>query len=411
MPDYRPYMPKEFHEEFDAFCKVHAEKGMRSVNPNSLRNRLDEELVQDWIKNVVEPGRLEGQANPYKRIEQLDTEGVAAEVLFPDFGLPFHLDPPLVAAMVGSAPTPRQVEVANKAHNRWIADFCAAAPGRFKGIAVCSFADVDDTVTELHWAKEAGLIGVVLPAVDEDVPFFHSRYEPIWSTLEDLEMIVHTHIAISSITKNFATGILKAIPHPACAVPMYAPFNMSNCMQILTHLIWGGVLERHPRLQIVPTEQGSSWVISALQGMDYAWEQSYLRRDVREVVKHKPSEYYKRQVHMGSSLFSLAEMEARYEIGVDKMCLGMDYPHHEGTWATAGTPSYLQATLGAARVPAEEAIQMLGGNAARLWGFDSEALQPVADRIAPTIDEILTPPTIDMFPRGDVRKPLGPRSS
>jgi predicted TIM-barrel fold metal-dependent hydrolase len=180
-----------------------------------------------------------------------------------------------------------------------------------------------------------------------------------------------------------------------------------SCQQVLSHLIWGGVLERHPRLQIVPTEQGTGWVVSALRGMDYSWERSYLRRDVREVVKHKPSEYYRRQVHMGSSLFSLAEAEARHEIGVDKINIGMDYPHHEGTWGSGpGTVRYLQATLGAAGVPADEAIQMLGGNAARLWGFDGEVLRGLADRIAPTITEILTPPTVDYYPRGDVHKPL-----
>ena len=51
--------------------------------------------------------------------------------------------------------------------------------------------------------------------------------------------------------------------------------------QILTHMIWGGVLERHPDLQMVLTEQGTGWVISALRGMDYSWDDSYLRRDMR----------------------------------------------------------------------------------------------------------------------------------
>jgi hypothetical protein len=71
---------------------------------------------------------------------------------------------------------------------------------------------------------------------------------------------------------------------------------------------------------------GSGWVVSALEGMDYSFTGSYMRRDVREVVRMPPSEYFKRQCHLGSSLFSLAEAGARREIGVEKLAIGVDYP-------------------------------------------------------------------------------------
>jgi predicted TIM-barrel fold metal-dependent hydrolase len=407
MADYRPYLPAGYREEFDAFCEVHAREGSRTIDPKSLSQRIDAELVEQWVKAVIEPGRTAGQSDPHQRLKELDHEGIAGEVIFPDFGLPFELYPPLVAALRGYTVSADKVEVANRAHNRWLADFCSAAPERLAGLGVVSFVDVDATVEELGWAKEAGLAGIVLPAVDENVPFFHQRYEPIWSVLEELEMPVATHTAISSVTKHMATGTLTSVPHPGCALPIMTAQAFFFTQQILTHLIWGGVLERHPNLHVALTEQGSGWVISALKGMDYSWESSYLRRDVREVVRRKPSEYFARQVHMGSSLFSLAEANARHDIGVDKICIGMDYPHHEGTWGSGpGTLYYLQATLGAAGVIPDEARQMLGGNAARLWGFDTQALQPVVDRIGLSLDEILTPPAENHFPRGDVHKPL-----
>jgi predicted TIM-barrel fold metal-dependent hydrolase len=288
-----------------------------------------------------------------------------------------------------------------------LADFCSASHGRFGGLAVVSFADVDGTVAEIQWAKEHGLIGIVLPTVDESTPFFHPRHEPIWSLLEELEMPVNSHTAISAVTNHVATQTLAAVPHPACAAPIMTAQAFFYTQQILTHLIWGGVLERHPRLQVALTEQGSGWVISALRGMDYSYDRSYLRRDVREIVKHRPSEYFERQVHMGSSLFSRAEAEARYEIGVHKICIGMDYPHHEGTWgAGPGTTEWLRATLGATGVPADEARLMLGDNATRLWGFDTRRLREVADSVGPNLLTVLSPPTADFFPRGDVNKPL-----
>jgi hypothetical protein len=148
-------------------------------------------------------------------------------------------------------------------------------------------------------------------------------------------------------------------------------------------------------------------VVSALRGMDYSWADSYLRRDVREIVKHPPSFYYRRQVHIGSSLFSLAEAEAREAIGVDKILIGADYPHHEGTWgAGPGTTDYLRATLGAAGVPVDDARLMLGDNAIGTFGFDRAALRTVADEVGADLGLILTPPTEDLFPRGDVHKPL-----
>lgn len=216
-----------------------------------------------------------------------------------------------------------------------------------------------------------------------------------------------THTAISAVTTYMPTGSLMKVPHPACAVPIMTAQAYFFTQQILNHMVWGGVLEKHPNLKLSLTEQGTGWIVSALAGMDYSWESSYLRRDVRDVVKRKPSEYFARQVFLGSSLFSRAEAEARHAIGVDKICIGMDYPHHEGMWgAGPGTTAYLRATLGAAGVPAEDAHRMLGENAAALWGFDRAALDDVASRIGPDISALLTRPTEDHFPRGDVHKPL-----
>ncbi|WP_019873796.1 amidohydrolase family protein [Sporichthya polymorpha] len=407
MPEYGPYIPASHREDFAEFCEVFAREGARTVDPASLRNRLDEELVADWIENVIDPGRLAGQTDPHQRVKELDAEGIAAEVIFPDFGLPWELHPPLKAAIIGYSRSPEKIEIANKAHNRWLADFCSAYPDRLGGLAVVSFADVEDTVAEIRWAKEAGLVGIVLPTLPDTTPFFDRAFDPIWDVLEELEMPAASHTAISAVTTYMPTGSLMKVPHPACAVPIMTAQAYFFTQQILNHMVWGGVLERHPNLRLTLTEQGTGWVVSAMAGMDYSWESSYLRRDVREIVKRKPSEYFARQVFLGSSLFSRAEAEARHSIGVDKICIGMDYPHHEGTWgAGPGTTEYLRATLGAAGVAPAEARRMLGENAADLWGFDRPALADLASRIGPDLTELLTPPTEDHFPRGDVHKPL-----
>jgi hypothetical protein len=180
---------------------------------------------------------------------------------------------------------------------------------------------------------------------------------------------------------------------------------MFRCHEVLAHLIWGGVLEHHPGLRVAFTEQGSAWTVGDLRMWDFSYEGSYLRRDVHDIIPRKPSEYFHRQCWLGASLFTEAEIRARHEIGIDLMLLGMDYPHHEGTFG-GGTTNYLRATLGAAGVPPEEARKLLGGNAIERWGFDGVQLRALADRVGPELSLVLTPPEEDLFPRGDVHKPF-----
>ncbi len=184
------------------------------------------------------------------------------------------------------------------------------------------------------------------------------------------------------------------------------PYQNFNVHNLLTHLIWGAVLERHPSIRVALTEQGSAWVLPWLQALDYSYEGSYFRTDYQDVIRSKPSEYFRRQCFIGSSLFSRAEVAARRDIGLDNMMIGMDFPHHEGT-LVGGTTNYLQATFGAERVPFDDAVSLLSSNAAKLYGFDVEKLTPIGSRIGPTPEEILTPPERDLFPRGDVHRPLG----
>jgi predicted TIM-barrel fold metal-dependent hydrolase len=404
MDDYRDYLDPQYRDEFADFCKLYKLEGSRNFDRASLLNRCDPDVVDQWVHDVVESGRADGEWDPAKRLVELSREGVVAEVLFPDFGLPFELYPPLLAEVKGYPPRSQdKVDAANRAYNRWLANFCATAPERFAGMVVVGFHDVDAAVAEIRRGKEAGLRAVLLPYFEATQPIFDPRYEPIWNTCVELGMPVNSHVGMSSATDYRMP--LAEFPHPATAGPIIGSQMNFFCHELLGQLIWGGVLERHPELQVVFTEQGSGWVIGAISGFDYSYEGSYLRRDIREVVRRKPSEYWTRQCHLGSSLLTRDEVRARHLIGVDKMMFGVDYPHHEGTFG-GGTRNYLRATFGAASVSVAEARQMLGGNAAQLFGFDLDALGQIAAEVGPVFAEILTPPTEEKFPRGDVNKPM-----
>src|SRR5260221_10068560 len=72
MRDYRPYVDPGVRADFDEFCDAFDKVGMTTVNPKSLANRIDPDLVQHWVETVLEPGRADGQYDPHKRLAELD---------------------------------------------------------------------------------------------------------------------------------------------------------------------------------------------------------------------------------------------------------------------------------------------------------------------------------------------------
>ena len=77
---------------------------------------------------------------------------------------------------------------------------------------------------------------------------------------------------------------------------------------------------------------------------------------------------------------SKEELRRRHIIGCDVVMWGTDYPHPEGTWPH--TMTKLQQDF--ASMPVEDARKILGEPAAHCYGFDTLALQGIADRIGPS---------------------------
>ncbi len=84
----------------------------------------------------------------------------------------------------------------------------------------------------------------------------------------------------------------------------------------------------------------------------------------------------------------------RYEIGLDQIMWGTDYPHTEGSYPY--TKELLRLSF--AGIDPAEIQQMVGTNAAKVYGFDLEFLAPLAARIGPTKAEIAEPLSYDSLP-------------
>ena len=145
MEDYTDYLDPRFRDEFRDFLVEYRKVGSHTFDEPALRARLDPYIVEEWVEQMIRPGRTEGNWNPERRLKELEREGVVAEVLFPDFGLPFELYSPTLAAQLGyGARTQAQIDAGDRAYNRWLADFCAAAPAVTKPAVQSNATDHKD---------------------------------------------------------------------------------------------------------------------------------------------------------------------------------------------------------------------------------------------------------------------------
>ncbi|MGD9703763.1 MAG: amidohydrolase family protein [Acidimicrobiia bacterium] len=372
---YRPYLERRLHAEFDEWAAGY-------------------ELPYEDLKGPDGPRNWDSA----RRLHELDEDGIVAEVIFPNTVPPFFpkasltLQPPALDA----GDLDRRW-AGLKAHNRWLADFCAETPGRRAGICQILLHDIDAAVAEVRWARDAGLTGgVLLPGVPPGAGlpqlFDGDYYDPLFAVCAELGMPVNHH-------GGSASPPMGDTPEDPVVFLLEVTWWSHRAF---THLIVSGALERHPDLQVVFTEQGTAWIPDELARLDYFFtrmrtavgsQEHVWGMPVMEKLPLQPSEYFARQCHVGASFIRPAEVPLRAAVGVDKIMWGSDYPHKEASF-----PYTLEALRAAfAGVDHGEVAAMLGGNAARTYGFDLAALAPIAARVGPRVGDVDVP-----LRRGDV---------
>ena len=374
MADYRPYLPARWHDDFDAWLAG---------------------VTMPWV-DVTDTSNWDSDL----RLANMDADGVAAEIVFPNTLPPFF---DILAHLTGvprDRATFERKWIGLQAHNRWLVEFCGLAPVRRRGIVQLLPNDIDAAVAEIEWAASTGVVaGVMLPAIppNHDVaPYFDRRYDPLWSACVDTGLPVHQHQGTGS--PDVAAGDRLAWSIFFTELDFWTRRTMH-------HLIVGGVFERHPELQVVWTEMwGLRWAVDQLAHMTlrlrnvqsrYAGqsgEPNYsatFGSDIVDGLSLSPLEYFQRNCHLGASMLPRHEVKYCRALGTDRIMWGTDSPHPEGS--TPHTLDALRLTLH--DVPVDDLRAMLGSNAARLYGFDLDALAPVAAAIGPRVDEVAVPLT------------------
>src|SRR5581483_822162 len=150
---YRPYLEKKWHDDFDAWVAgmdEQAEVMREMMGPRSVG--VDGDPAVDGNRNY----------DSARRLREMESDGMVAEVIFPNTQPPFAPRAGILFAAPPIGDSPEHRWAGLQAHNRWLADFCAEAPGRRAGVAQIMLANVEGSVAEIEWAREHGLFGGVL---------------------------------------------------------------------------------------------------------------------------------------------------------------------------------------------------------------------------------------------------------
>jgi len=258
-----------------------------------------------------------GGYDPTERVKEMETDGVSAEVLYPTLGLRiFGIDDPEIQ------------EASFTVYNDWLIDYCNVAPGRLVGIPCLSCFNIDQAVSELERTNKAGLVGGLIWQVPHpNLPFSSEHYEPLWSKAEEMGVPIHLHILTgfdySAMSrdgdrKDPVEGHRGSVNH-----------KLNSITNSLFDLIFTGVLERHPKLNIVIVESEIGWIPFTLQQWDYYYNRFIKERPVP--ITMPPSEYFNRQIYatffndaVGGQLLSWW--------GQDNCMWSTDYPHPNSPW-------------------------------------------------------------------------------
>jgi hypothetical protein len=200
---YRPYLEREVLEAFDEYARlVEAYDEQMATGAGVVRPPLPAARDESRSRQVIAGltgNQMKGLWEPDTRLRDMEDDGVAAEVIFPQGAVPFHPYPALglvnPADLIDFTTDPALLRSGIRAYNRWLADFCGAHPGRRAGVGVVPIGEVDMAVREAEWIAEAGLLGgVSLPPIVAERPGYNDPvYEPFWSACQSLDLPLNVH--------------------------------------------------------------------------------------------------------------------------------------------------------------------------------------------------------------------------
>jgi aminocarboxymuconate-semialdehyde decarboxylase len=278
--------------------------------------------------------------DPVRRLSECDQAGVGVQVL--------STVPVLFAYHLAAE---RGADLA-RLLNDHLAALCGAQPRRFIGLGTLPLQSPDLAVRELERCRTLGLAGVQIGSHVNDWNLSDAALFPVFARAAEVGAAVFVHpwdmMGESKMRKYWLPWL----------VGMPAEVSLAICS-----VIFGGVLERLPRLRIAFAHGGGAFP-GTLGRIEHGFQ---ARPDLVAVDNpHPPSAYLKR-IYLDSLVHDARALRLVLDLfGADRVALGSDYPFPLGE----PRPGALIDSLG---LPAAARDRLRSGTALEWLGRDASA--------------------------------------
>lgn len=225
---------------------------------------------------------------------------------------------------------------------------CAQAPDRLRGLGLAPLQHPEQAVRALEHALDQDLLGVEISSHAPGRELSDPVYEPFWQRAEEMGAILFLHPFGCTLDERLDQWYLSnTVGQPT-----------ENAVA-LSHLIFSGVLDRHPELKILAAH-GGGYLPTHIGRSDHAWS---ARSDAGADCAHRPSSYLER-IYFDSLVHDPHVLrELVRAVGADRVLLGSDFSFDMGTDDPVGA-------LRAAGLSDPDFHAVRGGNAAALLRKD-----------------------------------------
>jgi predicted TIM-barrel fold metal-dependent hydrolase len=281
--------------------------------------------------------------DPAARIPEMQRDGIAGEVLYPTIAMRFFTIQDLAFQ-----------DACIRAYNDWAAEFSRSNPSVFKAIGIVSLDDIDAAIREMRRFPSLGLKGAMIAVFPDGGKAYHDeQYTRFWAEAESLNLPVSLHIATERRVTESKT-------------PTDAFLGYTLVQRTFIGMIYAGVFDTFPRLQVVSVENDAGWAGNIIERMDYVQQKARARNLQRagQVNKEAPSHYWRTNISY-TFMRDRTAILARDIIGVDRLMWSSDFPHGDSTWPDS------QAVIDEQFEGVSDADQraILHDNAARMYGL------------------------------------------
>lgn len=255
------------------------------------------------------------------QLAAMDREGIAEAVLYPTRGL---------LASSASAVDPALALAIARAYNTWLSEFRRHDRKRLHGAAIVPLLDVDGAIVEArHAILELGHCAIAIrPNPVNGRNLYDPAYAPFFACIEELGVALAIHEGGGAQMPTLGADRLgpgtHLMQHAACH-----PFEQ---MFALMTLVFGGVLERHPRLRVAFLESGSGWLPYWLDRLDS--HRDWLGAELPE-IRLSPAEYFRRQCWISADCEDHQLSFVIQAAGDQNLVFASDYPHPDAHFPDA----------------------------------------------------------------------------